>query len=157
METLEIIITIFLAIVGSGSLIGIYVQYKIQQLQNEEQKLREERRKIYIELLEPFIELLSKKDFNEVVEKIKSPEYKKISFEFVLFGSDSVVRAHGDFMQHLYAGKDAHNLQEHSIKSIKLMTHLLIEIRKSLGNKNTKLTENDMLRHMITDMDKIKL
>lgn len=38
---------------------------------------------------------------------------------------------------------------------IKAWGMLLLEIRKSLGNKNTKLNELDMLHAMLKDADKI--
>jgi len=38
---------------------------------------------------------------------------------------------------------------------MRLWGSLLLEIRKSLGNKNTKLNEIDMLRAMIKDIDNL--
>lgn len=70
----------------------------------------------------------------------------------MLFGSDDVVNAYNDFFQYLY--KD-----ESERKSSELLNHLgkvVLEIRRDLGNNKTELKEYDMLRSMITDIDKLK-
>lgn len=59
MDISEIILTVFLAVFGSGSLIVAYIQYRYQKLQAIQEKLREERRKIYFDLLSPFISILN--------------------------------------------------------------------------------------------------
>ncbi|MFW6164126.1 MAG: hypothetical protein ACODAJ_15265, partial [Planctomycetota bacterium] len=68
-------------------------------------------------------------------------------------GSDEVVRAYNAMLRHTYeaertGGQDAREL-------MRLWGALLIEIRKSLGNKRTKLQEIDMLRGMVKDIDDV--
>lgn len=159
MELWEIALALILAILGSGSLVGLYIQDRIQKLRSVEEKLREERRKVYSELLIPFIQIFTNPNDPEIVlEHIKSLEYRKTSFDLTLLGSDEVVQAYGDLMQHIYQqsqNKDADPKKANEI--IKLWSKLLLEIRKSLGNQKTNLSEKDMLRHIITDIDKIDL
>lgn len=154
MELWEIIIAIIIVIFGSGSIVGIIIQNRIQKLQSIEEKLREERRKVYTELLRPFIELFSKPNKPEkVMAHILSLEYRQTSFDLNLVGSDEVVRAYGNLMQHIYHNNS--NDGKNSSEMIRLWAVLLLEIRKSLGNKSTKLNEKDMLRHLITDIEKV--
>ena len=141
-----------------GGIITWIIKSKIEELHAIEEKLREDRRKIYIQILDPYIRLFSglknqnrEKIRKEVTRKIISYEYRKIAFELNLFGSDEVVRAYNELMQHTYK---AESIGERDPKKIMhLWGNFLLEIRKSLGNKKTTLDEIDMLRGMITDID----
>ena len=57
-------------------------------------------------------------------------------------------------MKHTYEAEATGNQDPE--KMMRLWGKLLLEIRKSLGNKKTKLNELDMLRAMIKDMSKIE-
>jgi len=77
--------------------------------------------------------------------------YRKTAFNLNLFGSDEVVKAYNALMQHTY---EAESTEKQDPKEMmRLWGMLLLEIRKSLGNKKTKLDELDMLRAMIKDID----
>ncbi len=54
-------------------------------------------------------------------------------------------------MQHVYEAESTGNQDPRKMMS--LWGTLLLEIRKSLGNKKTRLNELDMLRGMIKDID----
>ncbi len=54
-------------------------------------------------------------------------------------------------MQHVYKAESTE--KQDPRKMMSLWGTLLLEIRKSLGNKKTKLNELDMLRGMIKDID----
>lgn len=159
LEIWEIILALSLAILGSGSLVGLLIQNRIQKLRSIEEKLREERREVYAELLMPFIQIFTTpKEPEKVMEHVKSLEYKKISFELTLLGSDEVIRAYGNLMHHIYHHSSGNGASQQNVSELmKLWGKLLLEIRKSLGNDKTKLTEKDMLRHIITDIDRLDL
>ncbi len=92
------------------------------------------------------------------MEHVKSLEYRKISFELTLLGSDGVIRAYGNLMNHIYHHSSGNGTSQQNVSELmKLWGKLLLEIRKSLGNDKTKLTEKDMLRHIITDIDRLDL
>jgi hypothetical protein len=155
MEWLRIIEPLLSSVLGG--IIVWFFRSKIEELRALEEKLREERRKIYMQLLEPYIKLFvgtEGKGIEQALRKVTSYEYRKTAFEFTLFGSDGVIQAYNDFMEYMYRSETTGNLEP------KEMMHLwgkfLLEIRKSLGNKKTKLGELDMLRGMIKDLEKIE-
>ena len=57
-------------------------------------------------------------------------------------------------MKHTYEAEATGNQDPEEM--MRLWGKHLLEIRKSLGNKKTKLNELDMLRAMIKDMSKIE-
>jgi len=158
LELWESIVVLAVAILGSGSLVGIVIQNRIQKLRIIEEKLREERRKVYAELLVPFIQIFTTPNKpEEIIAGMKSLDYRKTSFELTLLGSDEVIRAYGHLMQHIYQNSNAGADRQKANELIRLWAKLLLEIRKSLGNDKTKLSEKDMLKHLITDIDKLDL
>lgn len=141
-----------------GGIITWVIKSKIEELHAIEEKLREDRRKIYAQILEPYIRLFSdlksqkkERTTREVTKKITSYEYRKTAFDLNLFGSDEVIRAYNELMQHTYKAESTG--KRNSKEMMRLWGKFLLEIRKSLGNKKTELNEIDMLRSMITDID----
>jgi hypothetical protein len=57
-------------------------------------------------------------------------------------------------MKHAYKVEVTGNKDPKEMMS--LWGELLLEIRKSLGNKDTKLNKFDMLRAMVKDIDKLE-
>ncbi len=155
MDWLQIIGPPLLMVIGG--IITWVIKSKIEELRELEEKLREERRNIYAQLLDPYIRLfadLKGKGPEVAVKKITSYDYRKTAFDLNLFGSDEVIRAFNNLMKHTYEA-EATGKQDPQ-KMIRLWGKLLLEIRKSLGNKKTKLNEVDMLRAMIKDVSKIE-
>jgi hypothetical protein len=139
-----------------GGLITWLVKSRIEELRAVEEKLRETRRDVYTEILAPFIRLFADSSPNsqvQVAQKVTSHEYRKQAFNLSLFGSDDVVRAYNGFMAHGYAA-EATGKQDPQ-EMLRLWGRLLLEIRKSLGNKRTELDEMDMMRGMIKGIDEI--
>ena len=85
--------------------------------------------------------------------KLTSSEYKKTTFESAVMGSDGVVGAHNCLMQHAFASERTG--QQDPKRIITLWGNLLLEIRKNIGERKTKLKEKDMLRSMIKDIDEV--
>jgi len=145
-------------LVALGGLAAWFIQSRVEQVRATEERLTAERRKVYAEILEPYIRMFagvkSGEGVKEATEKILSFEYRKTSFELGLVGSDDVVRAYNDMMQFFF--KAANEDGQDSSQGILLWGALLLEIRRSLGNKDTKLDALDMLRGMITDIERLQ-
>jgi len=137
-----------------GGVITWFLKSRVEELRAAEDKIHQDRIKAYKEILSPFIQLLADVDKNQsrVIKEMTSLKYKQSSFELVLYGSDDVVKSWNDFMQHLYNQPgDDHD----SLGIMNNFGRVLLEIRKSLGNKNTNLSEVDMLRWLLKDIDQI--
>jgi uncharacterized protein (UPF0335 family) len=140
-----------------GGIITWFIKSKIEELRAIEEKLREERRNIYAQILDPYIRLfadLKGKGPDQALKKITSYDYRKTAFDLNLFGSDEVVRAYNDLIKHTYEVEATGNQDPKEM--MRLWGKFLLEIRKSLGNKKTKLNEFDMLRAMIKDIEKLE-
>lgn len=144
-----------LLVVTTG-LITWFLKDKSEKLKLQREKLIEEKRTNYEKILEPIIRTFAgAKNKNELVKAIKqvqSFDYKKTSFQLMLFGSDEVVNAYNDYFQYLYKNDNEKN----PVEMLNALGRIVLEIRKDLGNDKTALNEFDMLRFMITDIDKIK-
>jgi hypothetical protein len=136
-----------------GGIITWFLKSRVEELRATEEKLREERRKIYSQLLDPYVRLfasLKGQDTAQVIKTITSYDYRKTAFDLNLFGSDEVVRAYNALMKYTYQSESAEKKDPKEM--MRLWGSLLLEIRKNLGNKKTKLHELDMLRAMIKDI-----
>ena len=131
-----------------------FIQSRVEELRATRERLREERWKIYSQILDPYIRLfadLKNQGPTQAIKKVTSYEYRKTAFDLNLFGSDEVVRAYNALMKHTYEAESVGKQDPREM--MRLWGSLLLEIRKSLGNKKTKLNELDMLRGMIKDID----
>jgi hypothetical protein len=135
--------------------VGWIVRSRYDELQRLEESLNDDRRRIYAQILEPYIVLFA--GLNDpsaqakVLKMMLSLEYRRTAFELALFASDDVVRAYNELMQFFYraSGPGQYDTKD-------AMRHwgvLLWEIRRSMGNRKTKLSEWDMLRWLIKDID----
>lgn len=143
-------------LVALGGLATWFVQSRIEELRSLERGLHEDRRKVYSDILDPYIRLFANlgDDTAEqaAAQLITTYEYRKTSFELGLLGEDDVVRAYNKLMQHAFETAETNDKDPKVM--MRLWGELLVEIRKSVGNKKTKLTGTDMLRGMIRDIDK---
>ena len=141
-----------------GGVITWFLKSKVEELRAAEERLQSDRRKIYSQILEPYILIFSDikgsgSGTAKAMKKITSFEYKKTGFELNLIGSDNVVVAFNNLITHAYEA-DAKGIEDTS-KILSLLGNLLLEIRKSLGNKNTTLNKIDMLRASFKDINEI--
>ena len=161
------IITPLLIIGLSG--IGWKLKNSIERKNILEQKLREDRVKIYNEVVQPYIYMFSneaikseRKDLKgktiseEGLRKLPTVEYRESSFKMLLFGSDGVVRAHNNIQKLAFSSANEEMTPERHKKWLLLLGDLFLEIRKSMGNENTKLSNLEMLESIITDIHQIK-
>jgi len=157
MNWLQIVLPALLMVIGG--IITWFLKSRHEELRAIEERLCDERRKVYSEILDPYVELFANLSKGEGVtskigQKISSKDYRKAIFELGLLGSDEVVHAYNDLMQYFF--KLSPNVQQDMRETVKLWGKLRLEIRRSLGNKKTKLDEFDMLRGEITDIDKLE-
>ena len=139
-----------------GGIITWFLKSHVEELRVTEEKLRQERRKIYGQILDPYVRLfadLKGQGPAQAIKRISSYDYRKTAFDLNLFGSDEVVRAYNALMKHTYEAESTG--KQHPKQMMRLWGSLLLEIRKSLGNKKTTLDEWDMLRAMIKDIDSL--
>jgi hypothetical protein len=143
-------------LVVSTGLITWFLKDKSEKLKLQREKLIDEKRANYEKILEPIIRTFAgaknKNELAKAIKQVQSFDYKKTSFQLMLFGSDNVVNAYNDFFQYLYRNDS----EKKPIEMLKALGKIILEIRKDLGNDKTALKEYDMLRFMITDIDKLK-
>ena len=143
----------------TGAVVGWFLKSRSEELRATQERLVAERRKLYIELLEPYIRMFAAKgddsapDTIKAMQTIPSFEYRKTAFEFGFFASDGVMRAWNDMLASFFAASQQ-GRQIDAKALISAYGRVLLEIRRSLGNKDTSLQPKDMLRSMITDIDR---
>ncbi len=157
MEYIKILAAPVLMIIGG--IITWIIKTKIEELKAIQEKLQKQQLETYSEILDPIIRLFSivsgdEKDNQAAIKKIQSFDYRKTAFDLNLFGSDNVVIAYSNFMQYIY--KMESQKEKKPIEMLNYLGKVMLEIRKSLGNKKTKLNEIDMLRFLIKDIDELK-
>ncbi len=148
--------------------VGWRLRQSIERRRELENKLHADRIETYNKILEPFIIFLmpdaawehdikhegkNKNDF--AMTKMMSLEYRNTSFKLSLVGSDAVVMAYNNLFQFFFEQGSA---PEHTSERLRIMLSLLgtllLEIRRSMGNESSKLTNWQMLEWFITDVRK---
>ena len=167
--------------------VGWYIKNRIEASQRAaedrrkreqriEEEIRSDRLQIYNDVLEPFVVLLwnedavpnktrqQRKSRHELaIEKLLSLEYRQSAFKLPLFANDDVVRAYNSLMQLFYsmdgssASTTSDDLSETTVQAIAALGHLLLEIRKSVGNEATSLSNLEMLEWMIKDIRRLNI
>jgi hypothetical protein len=140
---------------------------KILQRQIELQdKLREDRITTYNEILEPFIILLTtdtawqsdpknrNRDRTQVaIQKMLRLEYRQQGFRLSLVGSDAVVEAYNNLMQYFFQRGDEGSVptRDDITEMMSFLGQFLLEIRRSMGNETTQLSNWQMLEWFMQD------
>jgi len=150
--------------------IGWKIRNRIERQIELERQLREDRIAVYNALLEPFIFLLTSdeawkadpknkgKDKNELgARALLSLDYKRNAFRLTVLGSDGVLRAYNALMQHFFQNADKPSFSPENLKaSMEKIGCLVLEIRKSMGNEDTKLCHWEMLEWFLKDIKQIR-
>lgn len=138
-----------------GGLISWFFKTRKEELQAIEERALERRIETYNTLLHPLIVMFANKSNQKMKDKaiseIGSVEYRKAGFNLITFGSDDMVNAYNEMMQSFYKGETDIDPK----LTMKKFASFLLSIRKDVYNKNTKLKEWDMLKFMITDIEKL--
>jgi hypothetical protein len=148
-----------------GGIISWFLKAKREESLISEAKSREYKIETYKLLLEPFIATftitLTEKIKQKEINKLTTLEYKKTVFDLTTFGSDEAIRIFNKIMQTTfhsdeYKDENGEYTSEYGNRLIALISEFLIQIRKDLYSKKTKLKRSEMLEFMITDMEKTK-
>ncbi len=152
-----------------GGIISWIIKAKREEFLNSESKSREFKIETYKKLLEPFIATLtftlSEKLKQKEINKITTLEYKKAVFDLTTFGSDEAIKTFNKLMQTFFHSEDYLNEdkesdkeynEEYGIRLLALISDFLLQIRKDIYTKKTKLLRSDMMENMITDMSKTR-
>jgi len=144
-------------------IIGYFIwllKSKVEELRAIEERLRIERKKIYEDLLEPFAITLAgtqsgkEQEYSaKAIQKIQSPEYRMAMWNFNFIASDDAILAFNSLMQSFY--QQSKGVKQKPRDVLNLLGGFLLELRKSLGNKKTKLGAPDMLKGMLSDIDEV--
>jgi hypothetical protein len=141
-------------LVAIGGLISWFFKSRKEELQAIEERALERRIDTYNQILHPIIVLFStgavEKLKDEALQEIGSIEYRKSAFNLITFGSDEMVNNYNDMMQSFFKNE----AEEDPKKTIRKFAKFILSIRKDVYNKNTKLKDWDMLKFMITDIEK---
>ena len=148
--------------------VGWKLKQSVERRRELENKLHDDRIVTYNHILEPFIMILmseaawshdpknkGRKKEDLATTKMLSLEYRNYGFKLALVGSDAVVTAYNDLMQFFFSQSDGSTPTEDKLKRmLSLLGTFLLEIRKSMGNETTKLTNWQMLEWFINDARK---
>ena len=138
-----------------GGIISWFLKTRSEELKAIEEKAQERRVETYNKLLNPMIVLLTKTSSDKMKAKaeaeISSVDYRRAGFDLIIFGSDEMVNEYNELMQGLYKGKT----ETEPKVVMKQFAKFILSIRKDVYNKHTKLEEWDMLKFMITDIEKL--
>lgn len=145
-----------------GGIVSWLLKSKKEETLNAEIRSREYKIQTYKTLLNPFIATLTttilEKNRQKEIDKIKTLEYKKASFDLTTFGSDRAIKIFNKIMQTFYHSDEFRDdngnfdKENYGNRLIALMSEFLLVIRKDLYKSNTKLNRSEMLEFMITDM-----
>ncbi len=127
--------------------------------------MSDKRQKLYAEVLEPFLIAITPdsvwnadpetkgKDKQQCLqEAMLNMRYRQVMFQLTFIGTDEVVEALNDLMQHFYrAGADPQQQTDYAAKRVRLLAKFLLAIRKGAGNDGTRLDKWAMLEPFITD------
>lgn len=137
-----------------GGLVSWFLKTRKEDLQAIEERALERRIETYNTILHPLIVMFAsksnQKEKDKAVGEIGSVPYRKAAFNLMTFGSDDLVNSYNEMMQSFYKNEAESNPK----LTIKKFANFLLSIRKDVYNKNTKLKEWDMLKFMITDIEK---
>ena len=144
-----------------GGIVSWILKSKKEEVLNAESKSREFKIETYKKLLEPFIATLTftlpEKVKQKEINKLTTLEYKKAVFDLTTFGSDKAIQIFNKIMQTFFHSDEYKNEHgdygpEYGNRLIALISELLLQIRKDLYTKRTKLKRSEMLEFMVTDM-----
>lgn len=150
--------------------LGWRLRRRLERRLDLEDKLREDRIAVYNVVLEPFmIAFISDAvwalddantglDKAKVVQsKISSLSYRQHAFRMSLVGDDRVVKAYNKLMQHFFQTDPEQGSELKHVKTVvALLGTFLLEVRRSMGNEETKLDNWEMLEWFLTDVAQYK-
>lgn len=134
-----------------------------ESLQRSKEQFRENRLNVYLEVLDPMLTMM-----HQVKRKGRSggkrgrgsgfseDQFRRALVNVKLMATDEVVRALDDMITG-FPSDGTRTEEESAEKLVQLFGGLLLAIRKDLGNPTTTMTELDMLRVIVTDVEQYYL
>jgi hypothetical protein len=90
------------------------------------------------------------------MQQLLSLEYREQGFRLSLVGADPVVKSYNNLMQYFYSRGEQTPASEPDVaEMLKLLGQFLLEIRRSMGNEMTSLSNWEMLEWFFTDARKL--
>lgn len=128
------------------------LQRKTERLKIIESKLHHQKAEAYREVFDFFFEILKRQKLNP--QKKANDDYQRLmnaKKTVMIYGSDKVFKAFSTWLS--YASS---NLTHDTVKTMRLTAELLIEIRKDIGNVDTKIGFDDIMLYLIQDIEEFK-
>jgi len=155
MEVIEFGVTPLLA-AGVGFLVW-FLQNRVSKIHKEQEKLFDQRREIYAEILEPFIRIhvgaSDPEELSRATADLKSVAFKRNAFKFSLLAEDKVILAFNEMIGYIASFGDQSQKKPDPQVIMQKWGAFLLVLRKSFGNKDTGLTERDVLRCLLNRLD----
>lgn len=139
-----ILVVILGAVLGA---VGWLYKHEKERRQAAERQLSEHKYGAYITLLEIFFDIMKsisagrRIDQQELIDRMFDANK-----ELILFGSDDVVKAYQTWIR----------TSREATKNLAQFGHIIISIRKDMGNRRTKITSEGVLRQLILNYDDAK-
>ena len=164
MENSLIIAILSPVLVTCGGLISWVLKSKKDELINSEERAREFKINTYRKLLEPFIAAftvsISEEERKSEIDKLQTLEYKKAIIDLTTFGSDQTLRTFNKIIQSFYKSDDYRTSveawDEYTVKLLALISEFLLEIRKDVYSRKTRLIRSDLIESILKDIDQYK-
>lgn len=138
-----------------GGVISWVLKSRREELQELDRQLSSKRERIYLEALRPYITMFTdkkdgmRKGLESARAIIKSEKYWKNQIELCLYAPDNVVKAFNNLLEYTYSSEETD--ERSGYVSLGKYAKLLLEVRKALGNKRTRIEPLDMLIGSIKD------
>lgn len=164
--------TIFSSLIAlSIAAITWFIVSSIEKSRRERERLQDERRNLYMQILEPYIIIFDsineqpsdneteqqtkiRPELSKSLNMITSTSYRRKAFKLILIGSDKTILSYNklvDLGHDLEHNRDS--IQNISETIVIKFGELLLSIRKDLVGKRTKLTEIEILKGHIRDLN----
>lgn len=161
MKETSIIAILTPILITFGGLITWFYKSKKEELLKAEERAREFKITTYRKLLEPFIAAftssISEKEKDREVNKLQTLEYKKAVIDLTTFGSDQTINIFNKIMQSFYSidnyKVDGKIIDDYTVKLLALISQFLLEIRKDVYSKKTRLVRTDLIEAILKDID----
>jgi hypothetical protein len=156
-------------LVAALGALGWRMRNRVERQVELERKLREDRIGVYNALLEPFIIFFMSAEAWQADPKnrgkdkdalggraLLSLDYKRNAFRLTVLGSDGVLKAYNALMQHFYRSGEGVTPKTNLKQMVEKIGTLILEIRKSMGNEGTQLSNWEMLEWFLKDIHELR-
>lgn len=138
-----------------GGIISWFLKTRSESQELAEERAREKRLEIYNIILDPYIVITTpaatKSEKEKALSNISSVKYKRAAFNLITFGSDETVRSFNKIMQYFFESKNEEDTDKPEV--IYHFSNLVLNIRRDLYSKKSKLSRSEVIEFTITDMN----